>query len=31
MIVPTRPGLGLTLSGQVKQWTAAEVEFGKQP
>ncbi|HEX8886273.1 MAG TPA: mandelate racemase/muconate lactonizing enzyme family protein [Noviherbaspirillum sp.] len=31
MIVPTRPGLGLTLSEQVKQWTAAEVEFGKQP
>ncbi len=31
MIVPTRPGLGLSLSEQVKQWTAAEMEFGKQP
>jgi L-alanine-DL-glutamate epimerase-like enolase superfamily enzyme len=31
MIVPTRPGLGLTLSEQVKHWTAAEAEFGKQP
>jgi L-alanine-DL-glutamate epimerase-like enolase superfamily enzyme len=31
MIVPTRPGLGVTLSGQVKQWTAAEVEIGHRP
>ncbi|SNS58023.1 galactarate dehydratase /L-talarate dehydratase [Noviherbaspirillum humi] len=31
MIVPTRPGLGVTLSEQVKQWTAAEAEAGQRP
>jgi L-alanine-DL-glutamate epimerase-like enolase superfamily enzyme len=31
MIVPTRPGLGLTLSEQVKQWTAGVEEIGKRP
>jgi len=31
MIVPTRPGLGLTLSDQVALWTREKVEFGKRP
>ncbi|MGB3288144.1 MAG: mandelate racemase/muconate lactonizing enzyme family protein [Burkholderiaceae bacterium] len=31
MIVPTRPGIGVTLSEQVKQWTAAVSEIGKRP
>jgi len=31
MLVPTRPGLGLTLSGQVKPWTAQEAEVGTRP
>ena len=31
ILVPTRPGLGLTLSEQVKPWTAEQVEVGKRP
>ena len=31
MLVPTRPGLGLSLSEQVKPWTAQQVEVGKRP
>ena len=31
MLVPTRPGLGLSLSDQVKPWTAQQVEVGKRP
>lgn len=30
MIVPTRPGLGLTLSDRVAGWTAQETEFGSR-
>ena len=28
MIVPDRPGLGVTLSGQARAWTTESVEFG---
>ncbi|MGO4590520.1 L-talarate/galactarate dehydratase [Paenarthrobacter sp. 2TAF44] len=28
MIVPDRPGLGVTLSGQARTWTTESVEFG---
>lgn len=31
MIVPTRPGLGLSLSEQAKAWVREEVEIGKRP
>ena len=31
MLVPTRPGLGLSLSEQVKTWTREEAEVGKRP
>jgi len=31
MIVPTRPGLGLSLSEQVPVWTREQVEIGKRP
>jgi L-alanine-DL-glutamate epimerase-like enolase superfamily enzyme len=31
MRVPTRPGLGLTLSEQVAAWTTQEVEIGRRP
>jgi L-alanine-DL-glutamate epimerase-like enolase superfamily enzyme len=31
MLVPTRPGLGLSLSEQTKAWTREAVEFGKRP
>lgn len=31
MIVPTRPGLGLSLSDRVPGWTAQTAEFGKRP
>lgn len=31
MIVPHRPGLGLSLSGQAKAWTHEAAEFGKRP
>ena len=31
MRVPTRPGLGLTLSDQARAWTCASAEFGKRP
>ena len=30
MIVPNRPGLGLSLSDQIAGWTLAEVEIGKR-
>ena len=30
MLVPTRPGLGLSLSDQAKAWTREEVEVGKR-
>ena len=29
MIVPDRPGLGITLSDQARAWTTESVEFGK--
>jgi L-alanine-DL-glutamate epimerase-like enolase superfamily enzyme len=31
MIVPARPGLGITLSEQAHHWKRAEAEFGKRP
>ncbi len=31
MIVPNRPGLGLSLSEQARAWTAEQAEFGKRP
>jgi L-alanine-DL-glutamate epimerase-like enolase superfamily enzyme len=31
MLVPTRPGLGISLSEQAGRWTVAEMEFGKRP
>jgi len=31
MVVPTRPGLGLSLSGQVPIWTRDQVEMGQRP
>ena len=31
MLVPTRPGLGLSLSEQCRAWTREEVEVGKRP
>ena len=31
MHVPTRPGLGFSLSAQALAWTADRVEFGKRP
>ena len=31
MLVPTRPGLGVTLSEQVKTWTREEAAVGKRP
>jgi L-alanine-DL-glutamate epimerase-like enolase superfamily enzyme len=31
MLVPTRPGLGLSLSEQVKAWTAQVAEVGSRP
>ena len=31
MIVPDRPGLGVTLSDQARAWTTESVEFGAQP
>jgi L-talarate/galactarate dehydratase len=30
MLVPTRPGLGVTLSKQSKTWTREEAEVGKR-
>jgi len=30
MLVPTRPGLGLSLSEQARAWTREEVEIGKR-
>jgi len=29
--VPTRPGLGLSLSGQARAWTRQTAEFGVLP
>lgn len=31
MTVPTRPGLGLTLSDRVAGWTREQIEIGKRP
>jgi L-alanine-DL-glutamate epimerase-like enolase superfamily enzyme len=31
MLVPTRPGLGLSLSGQARAWTRQTAEFGVRP
>lgn len=31
MVVPTRPGLGLTLSGQARAWTRERFEIGERP
>lgn len=31
MLVPTRPGLGLSLSERVAGWTASQAEFGLRP
>lgn len=31
MRVPTRPGLGLSLSDQARAWTRASAEFGQRP
>ena len=31
MLVPNRPGLGLSLSEQTATWTADQVTFGKRP
>ncbi len=31
MLVPTRPGLGVSLSEQARAWTREQAEFGKQP
>lgn len=31
MLVPTRPGLGLSLSEQARAWTQATAEVGKRP
>ena len=31
MIVPTRPGLGVSLSDRAQAWTRETAEFGKQP
>ena len=31
MLVPTRPGLGFTLSEQARHWTRASAEFGERP
>ncbi|HEY0603522.1 MAG TPA: mandelate racemase/muconate lactonizing enzyme family protein [Herpetosiphonaceae bacterium] len=31
MIVPDRPGLGVTLSEQARAWTVESIEFGAQP
>ena len=31
MLVPTRPGLGLTLSEQARRWTRETVEVGVRP
>jgi L-alanine-DL-glutamate epimerase-like enolase superfamily enzyme len=31
MLVPGRPGLGISLSEQAARWTADRVEFGKRP
>ena len=31
MVVPPRPGLGLSLSGQVAAWTREQAEMSKRP
>jgi L-talarate/galactarate dehydratase len=31
MIVPTRPGLGVSLSEKAREWTRERAEFGKRP
>ena len=30
-MVPTRPGLGVTLSDQARAWTRERAEIGTQP
>ena len=30
MLVPDRPGLGLSLSGQARAWTGQQAEFGER-
>jgi L-alanine-DL-glutamate epimerase-like enolase superfamily enzyme len=30
MLVPDRPGLGVTLSEQARAWTTASVSFGQK-
>jgi len=30
MLVPTRPGIGVSLSGQVREWTRETAEFGQR-
>lgn len=30
MLVPDRPGLGITMSEQARQWTVASAEFGRK-
>jgi L-alanine-DL-glutamate epimerase-like enolase superfamily enzyme len=31
MLVPTRPGIGVSLSGQARAWTRAQAELGTRP
>jgi L-alanine-DL-glutamate epimerase-like enolase superfamily enzyme len=31
MVVPNRPGLGISLSEQAAQWTAERAAFGTRP
>ncbi len=31
MLVPSRPGLGISLSGQARKWTHEKATFGKKP
>src|SRR5919197_3925317 len=31
MLIPDRPGIGITLSDQARAWTVAEQQFGMRP
>lgn len=31
MLVPNRPGIGITISDQARRWTVSEIELGKRP
>ncbi|MGK9943760.1 enolase, partial [Salmonella enterica subsp. enterica] len=31
IVVPTRPGLGVSISEQARAWTRAQAEFGERP